>query len=252
MKKVQIKGTIIANEDKWIYEWFKMDATCPRDVETALNEANGEDVLVTINSGGGDVFAGNEIYYLINTYQGKVTIDIIGFAGSAATIIAMAGKHTRMIPTAMFMIHNVSGSARGDYNAMDKSSQVLRTANSAISNAYRIKTGMSEDELLELMNKETWLTASEAKEKGFIDEIINDTGNKEEEKTFKNLYNSSFCNILSKETIEKIRNTIKDPLKDNESSSNKGNLLDDKLEMKKLQAQTRLRLMNLERMMLND
>lgn len=69
------------------------------------------------------------------------------------------------------MIHNVSSYAAGDYNDMAHESDVLLKASKAVATAYRLKTGMSEDELIGLMDKETWLTADEAVEKGFIDKV---------------------------------------------------------------------------------
>ena len=206
MPKVEIKGTIVPNEDKWIYEWFGIDAVCPRDVQEVIAEANGEPLSIEVNSGGGDMFSGNEIYYLLNQYPGETTADIVGFAGSAATIICCGANRVRAVPGALYMIHNVSGSAQGDHRVMTKQASVLETANQSVSNIYRIKTGMKEEELLALMAKESWMDAREAKEKGFIDEIIGDTGR---------IYNACFANILSPEVLEKIRNTV--PHQDNKS-----------------------------------
>ena len=59
--KIDIKGTIIRNDDKWIYDFFDMTSTCPRDVLAALGQAKGEEIDVFINSPGGNVFAGSEI-----------------------------------------------------------------------------------------------------------------------------------------------------------------------------------------------
>jgi len=177
MKRIGIKGTIVSNDNKWIYDLFGIDSVCPKDVEAQLLEAAGEPVTVEVNSGGGEVIAGSEIYYLLATYGNDVTVDIVGVAGSAASYPIAAGKKVRIIPTGMVMIHNVSGSARGDYHVMDKESKILRSFNKAISNAYRLKTGLSEAELLNLMDKETWMPAQDALEKGFVDEIIGDENN---------------------------------------------------------------------------
>lgn len=61
MAKVTIKGVIVSNDDKWVYEWFDMEATSPQDVTNVIEQLDGEDLLVEINSVGGDVFAGSEI-----------------------------------------------------------------------------------------------------------------------------------------------------------------------------------------------
>lgn len=206
MKKISVKGAIINNDDKWIYDWFDMDATCPRDIERGLNDAAGEPVTVEINSGGGDMFAGSEMYYLLQNYTGHVTADIVGFAGSAATIICCGADRVRAVPSAMYMIHNVYTSTSGDYNIMDHTSGMLQTANRAVAQAYMQKTGMAEKDLLKLMDRESWMDVNEAKEKGFVDEIIG-------EQPAGKIYNAAvpFANILSPETIEKVRNTVKHP-----------------------------------------
>lgn len=205
---VNVRGTIVANDDKWIYDWFGYEATSPKDIAEALQRANGEDVTVIVNSGGGDVFAGNEISYLISQYRGNTTADIVGIAASIATVICCGADRVRATAGAQYMIHNVSGGARGDYHVMDKTSAILQNANRTISNTYRLKTGMSEKELLKLMDQETWLDAVKAKEYGFIDEIIGDNGVLSKPKS---LYNASFVNIIPDEVKEKIRNQIKNP-----------------------------------------
>ena len=171
MRKIEVKGTIVGNADKWIYEWFGMDATCPKDVNAAISEANGEPLLVEINSGGGDVFAGSEIYTALKAYAGTVEINIVGLAASAASVIAQAG-HSRISPTALFMVHNVSGSAAGDFHDMQQEAEILQTANKAVAAAYREKTGKSMEELLGIMDAETWMDAQKAVEYGFVDEVM--------------------------------------------------------------------------------
>lgn len=173
MKKINIKGAIIPNDDKWIYDLFDIESTCPNDVINEIEGLTGEPIQVTINSGGGEVYSASEIFTELKDYEGEVTIRIVGIAASAASVIAMAG-HTKMSPTAEIMIHNAATSAWGDYNTMDKASQILQNCNKAVSAAYRQKTGLSEDDLLELMNQETWMTAEKAKELGFVDEIMFD------------------------------------------------------------------------------
>ncbi len=199
MPRVEIKGTIVANDDKWIYDWFGIEAVCPKDVQKVIDGAKGEALQVEVNSGGGDVFAGNEIYYLLNQYAGDVTADIVGFAASAATIICCGARRVRAVPGALYMIHNVSGGAGGDHRALTHGAAVLKKADQSVSNIYQQKTGLSEAELLALMEKESWMEAKEAKEKGFIDEIIGESAR---------LYNAAFANILAPEVIEKIRNTV--------------------------------------------
>ena len=194
--KINIKGAIIPNEDKWIYDLFGMDNVTPGEVVAAI-ESNTDGVLdIDINSGGGDIGCGSEIYAAIQSFRGRVNIHVVGYACSAASVIACAG-HSDMVRTGLFMYHNVSSAARGDYHAMDHESQVLQAANRAIAAAYTAKTGMDETTLLEQMDAETWITAEDAVKLGFIDEIA-------ENKNLK-LHNAGF-GLLSQETIERIRN----------------------------------------------
>jgi ATP-dependent Clp protease, protease subunit len=88
-------------------------------VQNQLAEAKGQDVQVDINSSGGDVFAGSEIYSALKEYSGFVTIRIVGLAASAASIVAMAGDQVLMSPTSQLMIHNTSVMNYGDYRSMD-------------------------------------------------------------------------------------------------------------------------------------
>lgn len=166
--KIDIKGVIVANDDKWVYDWFDMDAVAPREVLTALDRAPNERADVYINSPGGSVFAGGEIYDALRAHPGGVQIHVTGHAASAASMIMCAGP-CDISPTALVMIHNVSGGAQGDYHEMDATSETLKKANQAVAAAYRHKTGKSEKELLALMDKETWMTAQEAIEAGFAD-----------------------------------------------------------------------------------
>ncbi|MDY4605267.1 head maturation protease, ClpP-related [Clostridium tertium] len=171
--KISVKGPIIDSDDQWIYDWFEVEATSPKKVIDLLNQAkNNEDLEVEINSGGGSVFAGSEIYTALKSYSGKVTTKVVGLAASAASVIAMAGDKIEISPTGQIMIHNASGGFGGDYRDMEKGAEILKNVNATISNAYSLKTGLSNEELLEMMNKETWLTPQQALEKKFVDEIM--------------------------------------------------------------------------------
>lgn len=171
MKQIDIRGVIVPDDDLWIYNWLGMDAVAPKVVRKALLEANGEPVEVLINSNGGDVFSGSEIFTILREYSGTVKIKIQSFAASAAAVIAMAGE-SEMSPVAQLMIHNVSGGARGDHRDMEHAAEVLANANKALANAFTSKTGKTEQEILALMAKETWFTAEQAVKEGFVDRIM--------------------------------------------------------------------------------
>lgn len=169
--EIDVRGDIIGNDDKWIYDWMEWDSTCPDDVKSALQTIPaGEKLIVNINSGGGSVMAGQEIYSLLHGRK-DVEIHIQSLAGSAASVIAMANT-CKMSPVATIMIHNVSMSgASGDYHDMQKNAEILKTMNSALAEAYVAKTGKTKDEILKMMDKETWITAGQALEMGFVDEV---------------------------------------------------------------------------------
>jgi len=227
-KKINIKGDIVQSGDKWIYDWLGIEATSPQDVNKVLNEANGQDVEVDINSGGGDIFAGSEIYTALRSYKGNIQINIVGIAASAASVIAMAGK-SKITPTGLFMIHNVSSKAQGDYRDMQHQAEVLKTANQSIANAYKEKTGLTDAELLKLMDKETWMSAENAVKNNFIDEVMFDTSSQ----VAKGFYNS--FNGIPYEAIEKIKSQIKKP--DIENNDNAVFLMQAKLNLLKLKGE---------------
>lgn len=203
VKKIKIKGAIIPNDYKWAYDWFEMDSTCPNDVSKVLDTLNGEEIEIEINSGGGDVYSGSEIYTALKGHKGKKIVKIVGIAASAASIIAMAGDKILISPTAQIMIHNVRSGAEGDYRDLGHASDILKNYNKSIANAYRLKTGLSEKELLDLMNKESWFNAQQALEYKFVDEIMF----QEESRMV-----ASYNNMIPIEVINKIRSTVKGPI----------------------------------------
>lgn len=203
MKKINIKGVIVSNDVLWIYELFEIEATTPNMVKEAVAAANGDDLEVIINSPGGEVFAGSEIYTILKDYSGNVTVKIVGLAASAASVIAMAGKNKVMMsPTASMMIHNASSIIRGDYRDMEHEAEVLKQVNETIINAYRLKSGMDRESLLEMMDKETWFTPQQALENNLIDEIMFDDG-------INLAASASDAQLLPKQVIDKIRNEFK-------------------------------------------
>ncbi|EUJ41972.1 head maturation protease, ClpP-related [Brochothrix campestris] len=172
MPKIKISGVIIPNDYQELYDWLEIEGTSPRKVAEALESNANEDVDVEINSPGGDVWSGSAIYTMLKQHEKTVTVSIVGLAASAASVIAMAGDVVKMSPTAQFMCHNASGTLSGDKNDIESGLQKLKSADTAIKNAYIIKTGLSDVEVHEMMNKTTWLSANEAKEKGFVDQVM--------------------------------------------------------------------------------
>lgn len=178
MARVNIRGVIIPNDYKWYYSYFDMDSTCPRDVQKIIDAHPNEELEVYINSPGGVIDVGSEIYTLLREHKAGVKIKIMGEACSAASVIAMAG-YSEMSPTSLIMVHCVSSGARGNHNDMEHAAEMLRTADSALCTSYMTKTGMTEEEALKMMEHETWLNATQAKERGLIDKIMFEDEEKE-------------------------------------------------------------------------
>ena len=91
--EIDIKGSVVDSETGQMFNWFGMQNTNPKDVQNALNKANGEDIELNISSGGGDVASAAEIYTMLQQYPGKITGTIQGIAASAASVISEACDH---------------------------------------------------------------------------------------------------------------------------------------------------------------
>ena len=171
-KKIEIKGTIIPTNYQEIYDWYGMEGTSPGKLAAFLDEAGGDDVILEVNSPGGYVFAGMEMYNRLKMYSGKITAVVMSIAASAASLITCAADTVQMCPVSQLMIHRAHSWAEGDKNEIYKTAEDLAKLDDAIANAYVGKTGMEKAEILKLMDVTTWLGPEEAKEKNFADEIL--------------------------------------------------------------------------------
>lgn len=197
MNKIDIKGAIVPNDDAWIYDLFEMEHTSPKMIDDKISDIDGKEVIIEINSGGGSVFAGSEIYTKLKKLNANV--EIVGLAGSAASVIAMAGKKVSISPTAQIMIHNASTIRAGDKHSMNDAGQFLDSIDSSIAYAYQLKTGLEISDIAEMMSKETWFNAQQAVEKGFADEIMFSVPDAV----------ASVGVMLPENVINKVRNVIK-------------------------------------------
>jgi len=150
--------------------WFDDDVT-PKAFKEQLNAGTG-DVVVWINSPGGDCVAASQIYTMLMDYKGSVTVKVDGIAASAASVIAMAGTEVLMAPTSLLMIHNPLTIAIGDSEEMQKAIAMLDEVKESIVNAYALKTGLSRAKISHLMDAETWMNAQKAIELGFADGVL--------------------------------------------------------------------------------
>ena len=150
--------------------WFDDDVT-PALFKEELNAGSG-DIVVWINSPGGDCIAAAQIYNMLMDYKGNVTVKVDGIAASAASVIAMAGTTVLMSPVSTMMIHNPATIAFGDTAEMERAIAMLAEVKESIINAYEIKTSLPRARLSALMDAETWMDAHKAVELGFADGIL--------------------------------------------------------------------------------
>ena len=167
---LDIDGEIVAEEG-----WFLPEGVCvARNFRKALKGV--KNVTVHINSPGGDVMAGAEIYSALREHslngEGRVTVIVTGLAASAASVVAMAGDEILMHPVAYMMIHNPWTFAMGDAKELRKTAKVLDVISEGLISAYEQRTGKDRDELKRMLENETWMSAGTAVEEGFADGIF--------------------------------------------------------------------------------
>lgn len=165
------KNTITIYES--IGEDFWGDGFTAKRMSAALRSIGKEnDVIVSINSPGGDFFEGATIYNLLSQHEGKVTVKIPGLAASAASIIAMAGDNIQISEIGFYMIHNAWGMVIGNRNDMRQSADTFEKFDSAMADVYAARTGIPKDEIMQMMDSDTWINGTEAVDKGFANEFL--------------------------------------------------------------------------------
>jgi ATP-dependent Clp protease protease subunit len=141
-------------------------------ISSALRAIGDRDVKVIINSPGGDMFEGIAIYNLLRNHPGKVTVQVIGLAASAASLIAMAGDTIQMSRASFLMIHNVLVLAIGNRNELRDVADFLEPFDDALADVYAARSGMDKKKVAKLMDAETWMNGTQAIEQGFADELM--------------------------------------------------------------------------------
>lgn len=132
---------------------------------------NIQNIILRINSNGGNVFQAQAMYSYLKSHPANITVKIDGIAASAASLVAMAGNKIIMPQNALMMIHNPAGGCYGEAEDMREVAEILDKVRDAIANVYIAKTGLDHEKIIELMNAETWLTATEAHDLKFCDEV---------------------------------------------------------------------------------
>lgn len=201
MKTIQMKGEVIPDDYSDVYDWLNYQYFSPRSISDALTEANGEDITLEINSPGGYIDAGSEIYTELMEYPGTINAKIVGYACSAASWIALAADHVVMSPTAQMMIHRASGGAIGNSSDMKSEYNALDQMDKSFVDLYAKRTGKSSEEIYQMMVDTTWMNAKTAVENGFADEVMFE--NKEPA-----LVNADGSLSVKPEMINKIKNLL--------------------------------------------
>lgn len=142
-----------------------------KDFITDLQKISAKDITLYINSPGGSVFDGLAIYNALRQHPANITVKVMGVAASAASFIAMAGDKIVMPENAFLMVHNPMGAVFGNANEMRDWADTLDKIAASLVGIYVARTGKSEDEIKSMLDAETWLTASEAVDLGFADEL---------------------------------------------------------------------------------
>ena len=159
----------IASETWW------GDEVTPRQFTEELDALGAvPEIVVRINSGGGDVFAANAIYTRLKDNAAKITVKIDGWGASAATIVAMAGDVIEIPGNGVFMVHDPSMGLLGYFNEADlvKLTDEIKVIKQSIVNGYALKTGKPADEIASIMAAETWYDGKQAVEAGFCDKLM--------------------------------------------------------------------------------
>ena len=189
--------------------WFDDDVT-PKMFRNELFSGEG-DVVIFLNSPGGDCIAASQIYTMLTEYKGRVTIKIDGLAASAASVIAMAGDSVLMAPTGMMFLHNPMTAAFGNKEEMEKAIGMLEEVKESIINAYERKTGLSRQKLSRLMDADTWLNARRAIELGFADGMLGDSPFADESPAFEFSGKTAEKTLLNKITDKARREKPPEP-----------------------------------------
>lgn len=174
-------------------DWWTGGGFTAKRAAAALRSIGSEPVTVKINSPGGDMFEGIAIYNLLRDHPAKVSVEVMGIAASAASIIAMAGDNISMGLGTFLMIHNAWGIVIGNRHDMREAAGLFDAFDGALADIYEARTGMKRKDIEALMDAETFMGPSEAVDKGFADEVDG------------NLKASQAENRLSKEVSAKRR-----------------------------------------------
>lgn len=186
---------------------FLDDTISAKAVKDSLDNVK-EDIVIRLNSGGGDVFEGIEIYNYLKSLSNHITIEVTALAASAASLVAMAGDKIIIRTGANMMVHEASTMAFGNKSDIQKTLNALTAIDTSIVDIYQDRTGLDRDEIVNLITNETWLTADEAINKGFADEKSSRKSVEKQKEGVSNLKDSKYIARLKEQ--QKIINAMID------------------------------------------
>lgn len=176
---LQMRGEIIADEWAWLYEYFEEPYSCPRMIRDALRDLpEGEPLILEINSPGGSVFAGFEMYGILRGCSRQTEAHVTALAASAATTLMIGCDRVLASPVAQLMIHQPSTYAGGVNNTGAKELlQFLDSIKASILNGYQLKCGdkVSRKKLEQLVDSSTWMPVQDAIALGLVDGVLDAT-----------------------------------------------------------------------------
>ena len=194
--------------------WWEDRVTPGKFNEELAALGDVSEIIVRINSGGGDVFAANAIFTRLKDCSAKITVKIDGWAASAATIIAMAGDTIKIAKNGVFMIHDPAMTVWDTFTAEDfeKMAEELKVIKQSIVNTYAMKSGRDAQDIEQLMSVETWWTGEDAVSNGFCDEIMFDDVSTAVENSSHVVVNSVSLDVSSYKTLPRsLFNSPKNP-----------------------------------------
>lgn len=157
----------VIGEDMWTGQGVTVNR-----IAAALRAIGQRDVVVNINSPGGNFFEGLAIYNALREHPAKVTVKVLGVAASAAAVIAMAGDEVQIGRSAFFMIHNTCCVAAGDRHALAETAAWLEPFDQVAVDIFSARTGMEPKAIAKMLDREAWIGGTEAVEKKFADEFL--------------------------------------------------------------------------------
>jgi ATP-dependent Clp protease, protease subunit len=219
LKKIPQKFNVAHNEETKTTEitiygvigtsWLS-DSFSANDIDKAIKAAGDNDIIINLNSPGGDAFDGITIFNRLKRHPGKVTIHVDGWACSAASVIAMAADELIMGLGSMMMIHEARNIVWGTKTDMRKEADILEELEEGIIDIYMTKANISREEIRQMVDVETWFSAKRAVEIGFADKV---EGTDEEDD------NDDTATMLSYADKQNIMNELKNILNTNNQAN---------------------------------